>query len=49
MENQKSNPLALIPIGVFLVLYLGLGILFDVCGDRSIFAVSDADGDRCSG
>ena len=28
MEN-KSNPLALIPIGVFLVLYLGLGILFE--------------------
>ncbi|MBR5033081.1 MAG: Na+/H+ antiporter NhaC family protein [Treponema sp.] len=29
MENQKSNPLALIPIGVFLVLYLGLGIVFE--------------------
>jgi len=29
MENQKSNPAALIPIGVFLVLYLGLGILFE--------------------
>ena len=28
MEN-KSNPKALIPIGVFLVLYLGLGILFE--------------------
>lgn len=28
MEN-KSNPLALIPIGVFLILYLGLGILFE--------------------
>ena len=28
MEN-KSNPLALLPIGVFLVLYLGLGILFE--------------------
>ncbi len=28
MEN-KSNPAALIPIGVFLVLYLGLGILFE--------------------
>ena len=29
MENQKSNPKALIPIGVFLVLYLGLGIIFE--------------------
>ena len=28
MEN-KSNPIALIPIGVFLILYLGLGILFE--------------------
>ena len=28
MEN-KSNPKALIPIGVFLVLYLGLGIVFE--------------------
>ena len=28
MEN-KSNTLALLPIGVFLVLYLGLGILFE--------------------
>ena len=26
---KKSNPLALIPIGVFLVLYLGLGITFE--------------------
>ena len=25
---KKSNPIALLPIGVFLVLYLGLGILF---------------------
>ena len=29
MENQKSNPMALIPIGVFLILYLGLGIIFE--------------------
>ena len=29
MENNQSNPKALIPIGVFLVLYLGLGILFE--------------------
>jgi len=28
MEN-KGNPIALLPIGVFLVLYLGLGILFE--------------------
>ncbi|MCQ2576833.1 MAG: Na+/H+ antiporter NhaC family protein [Treponema sp.] len=27
--EKKSNPIALIPIGVFLVLYLGLGILFE--------------------
>lgn len=26
---KKSNPVALLPIGVFLVLYLGLGILFE--------------------
>lgn len=29
MNNKKSNPIALLPIGVFLVLYLGLGILFE--------------------
>ncbi len=29
METKKGNPLALLPIGVFLVLYLGLGILFE--------------------
>lgn len=29
MERKKSNPIALLPIGVFLVLYLGLGILFE--------------------
>lgn len=28
-EKPKSNPLALLPIGVFLVLYLGLGLLFE--------------------
>ncbi len=27
--NEKSNPAALLPIGVFLVLYLGFGILFE--------------------
>ena len=27
--EQKSNPKALIPIGVFLILYLGLGIIFE--------------------
>ena len=26
---RKSNPIAILPIGVFLVLYLGLGILFE--------------------
>ena len=26
---KKSNPAALAPIGVFLVLYLGLGVLFE--------------------
>ena len=26
---KKSNPIALAPIGVFLVLYLGLGVLFE--------------------
>lgn len=26
---KKSNPVALLPIGVFLVMYLGLGILFE--------------------
>ncbi len=28
-RGKKSNPAALLPIGVFLVLYLGLGILFE--------------------
>ena len=28
-NSVKSNPIALLPIGVFLVLYLGLGILFE--------------------
>ena len=28
-EMKKSNPIALLPIGVFLVMYLGLGILFE--------------------
>ena len=26
---KKSNPVALLPIGVFLVLYLGLGLIFE--------------------
>ena len=26
---KKGNPTALLPIGVFLVLYLGLGIVFE--------------------
>ena len=29
IEKKKSNPIALLPIGVFLVLYLGLGLLFE--------------------
>lgn len=29
MKEKKGNPLALIPIGVFLVLYLGTGIVFE--------------------
>ncbi len=29
MQNNKSNPIALLPILVFLLLYLGLGILFE--------------------
>lgn len=28
-DSKKSNPVALLPIGVFLVMYLGLGILFE--------------------
>ncbi len=28
-DVKKGNPIALLPIGVFLVLYLGLGILFE--------------------
>ena len=27
---KKGNPIALLPIGVFLVLYLGLGLLFEL-------------------
>ena len=26
---KKGNPIALLPIGVFLVLYLGMGIVFE--------------------
>ena len=29
MKTNKGNPAALLPIGVFLILYLGLGILFE--------------------
>lgn len=29
MNQKKSNPIALLPIGVFLIMYLGLGILFE--------------------
>ncbi len=29
MELKKGNPIALLPIGVFLILYLGLGITFE--------------------
>ena len=29
IEKKKSNPVALMPIGVFLVLYLGLGLVFE--------------------
>ena len=29
MEKKKSNPVALLPIGVFLVLYLGMGLVFE--------------------
>ncbi len=28
-SNKNGNPIALLPIGIFLVLYLGLGILFE--------------------
>ena len=28
-ENLGSNPIALLPVGVFLVLYLGMGLLFE--------------------
>ena len=28
-QKPKANPIALLPIGVFLVLYLGLGIIFE--------------------
>ena len=29
MESKRSNPAALLPIGVFLVLYLGMGLIFE--------------------
>lgn len=35
MKNKKGNALALAPIGVFLILYLGLGILIRVCDEDS--------------
>ena len=28
-EKMKSNPFALLPIAVFLALYLGLGLVFE--------------------
>ena len=28
-ENSRGNPIALLPIGLFLVLYLGLGLVFE--------------------
>ena len=49
--KTKGNAIALMPIGVFLVLYLGLGILFEYvmkipmgfykCADRGCFSGSD--------
>ena len=29
IQKERSNPIALLPIGVFLVLYLGMGLLFE--------------------
>ncbi len=29
MDRKQSNPIALLPIGVFLVLYLGMGLIFE--------------------
>ena len=29
MKKEKGNAIALLPIGIFLILYLGLGILFE--------------------
>ena len=29
MNQKNNNPIALLPIGVFLIMYLGLGILFE--------------------
>ena len=29
---KKGNPIALLPIGVFLIIYLGLGIMVGVFG-----------------
>ena len=29
MNRKNGNPIALLPIGVFLVLYLGLGLVFE--------------------
>ena len=41
--KTKGNAIALMPIGVFLVLYLGLGILFEYVMkiDRGCFSGSD--------
>ena len=42
MEKPRSNPAALLPIGVFLVLFIGSGIVFHdfyampIVGGRSI-------------
>ncbi len=32
---KKGNAIALLPIGVFLCIYLGLGILFEYCDEDS--------------
>ena len=29
MVERRSNPIALLPIGVFLILYLGMGLVFE--------------------
>ena len=35
--KKNANPIALLPVAVFLVIYLGLGIVFDHQGKNRLY------------